>query len=196
MSISYESVFECVDAAVLELTVRWTVYCELFDDEEGVKLLNASGSYVFFLLQRLLLDDTMIALSRLTDPASSGRDKENASLKNLLQRAAHIVSPATLAEASADMDRLEKHVENVRTFRMKVLAHSDLRHALKVESLPRLTFAELEAAMELCRDLMQKLGTREINRSNGYGPIVRYDAGPSVLLRRLRQAAGFDQDDR
>jgi hypothetical protein len=107
---TFEVTFAAIDRSVQQVFARWEIYTQLFDSgEANVALLNASGSYVFFLLQRLLLDDTILALSRLTDPPATGK-KENASIKHLVA----LVQPSlTSPDASAvdtSLASLEQHV--------------------------------------------------------------------------------------
>jgi AbiU2 len=55
---------------------KWGEYHQLFcNGPERIDMLNAVASNFFVLLQRLLFDDAMMHLSRLTDPPqSAGRD--------------------------------------------------------------------------------------------------------------------------
>ncbi len=186
MSTSYESVFKCIDTSVHSLTYRWKIYCELFDSgEDSITLLNSSGASVFGLLQRLLLDDTILCLSRLTDPASSGKDKDNASFQYLIDLARSTLDASIIAEIDIKLNQLDQHVKNIRAYRMKALAHADLKHATKAVVLPNIRYDELEVAMQLCRDLMLKLGTKDIYRT-GYSAIIPFGEGPATLFRLLR----------
>lgn len=189
MSVTYEQVFEAVDLAVQSLTYRWKTYCELFDSgAENLALLNDSGASVFALLQRLLLDDSILALSRLTDPSSSGPGKSNASFKYLHERALGTVKPETLAEAQVLLAELKNLAANIRLHRKKAVAHADLQHAIAQEVLPSLTYDELEKSMQLCRDFMLKMGTSQMYRSGGYSVIVPFGKGVPKLLSCLRAA--------
>ena len=53
-------------------------------------------------------------------------------------------------------------VANARIHRMKALAHSDLRHAVKDEVLPSIKYDDLEESMQMCRDIMLKMGTSKM----------------------------------
>lgn len=191
MSISYEQVFESVNLAVTSLTYRWKTYCELFDSgAENLAVLNESGASVFALFQRLLLDDTILALSRLTDPSLSGKEKKNASFRYLLKYADTKVDPKIITEACDILNSLDKRVANARIHRMKALAHSDLRHAVKDEVLPSIKYDDLEESMQMCRDIMLKMGTSKMYCVS-HNTIVPFGKGPSELLSRLRNARGY-----
>lgn len=184
---TYDDTFEVIDRSIKQLFVKWKVYNQLFGSgDENVALLNKSASYVFFLLQRLLLDDTILTLSRLTDaPESAGQS--NASLKYLVQAA------TLTAENKEKVDEhlldLGKQVANVRIHRNKAIGHADLQHAVGSKELPNISYAELESAMSTMEKVMLLLGTSSISRVGGYeDPIIAFGADGNALLARLRGA--------
>lgn len=188
---TFEALYESLDRKVQDLFVRWEIHTQLFGSgEENVALLNRSGSFVFHLLQRLLLDDTILALSRLTDPPETGRKKKNtnASIKRLVDLARHSLSSTQLLEVDATLVSLERHVVNARTHRDKAIAHSDVEHALGALALPAITYAELEAAMKTLEKLMLQLGSSTIHRVGGYRPIIVFGTDGTALLKRLRES--------
>jgi len=189
MSISLESVFNCVNKNVIKLSYRWKIYCQLFDSgNENIALLNSSGREVFKLFQQLVLDDTILALSRLTDPPSSGKDKDNANIKHILDLAGGSLSSSASTELNTTLARLEVHVQNLRVHRDKALAHSDVKHELQVEVLPPITYDELESAMRECRTLMSKLGSELFKQTSCYDVIVPFGSGGNDLLALLSKA--------
>jgi hypothetical protein len=190
---THDDLYVSLDRSIWAIAARWKIYNQLFNSgEENVALLNSSGSYVFFLLQRLLLDDTILALSRLTDRAFSGKDQkmENASIFHLIQLALPSLAPADCDYIKNSVATLEGHVKKVRTHRDKAIAHADLSHALGLATLPDIEYSELEAAMQELENLMLKLGTSSTRRVGDYGePIIAFGADANVLLARLRQAS-------
>lgn len=191
MPAALESVFECVNDSVIQISFRWKIYCQLFDSgSDNIALLNASGAEVFKLFQRLALDDLMLALSRLTDPAYSGRNKsdENASIKYLLQEAAASLDQNTLAQLHGSFERLENYVRDVRVHRNKALAHPDLHHLLQPDALPRVLYDDLEGAMKECRYLMSTLGKSLFARTCSYDLIIPFGRSGVDLLSLLRKA--------
>ena len=190
MTDTLESVFECVNRSVIQLNLRWKIFCQLFDSgSESIALLNASGAEVFCLFQRLALDDIIMTLSRLTDPSENGRNKsdENANIKYLLQKAVNL-DQDTSAELHASLARIEEYVKDMRVHRNKALAHADLRHTLQPDGLPQLCYDDLEEAMKECRELMSKLGKSLFARTCSYEVIIAYGRSGSDLLSHLRMA--------
>lgn len=188
---AFESIFEAIDRSVQQVFVRWEIYTQLFDSgDENVDLLNASGSYVFFLLQRLLLDDAILALSRLTDPPITGKH-ENASIKHLIGLMRSSLAPADANDVDISLENLERHVSNARIHRDKAIAHADLQHAVGSASLPDIAYTELEGAMQELQKLMLRLGSSSIRRVGGYRPIIAFGTDGNSLLKHLRKAKGL-----
>jgi len=186
---AYEVAFKAVDQSVQQIFVRWEIYTQLFDSgEENVALLNSSGSYVFFVLQRLLLDDTILALSRLTDPPETA-GKENASIKYLVEAMSASLSPELAAEVDASLVKLDAHVASARQHRNKAVAHADLQHAVGAASLPEIAYTELEEAMKELTYLILRLGSASIRRVGGYKPIIAFGTDGKKLLAKLQKAS-------
>lgn len=190
---AFEATFEAIDKSVQQVFVRWKIYGQLFDSgEENVEILNSSGSYVFFLLQRLLLDDMILALSRLSDPpATAGR--ENASIRYLVQ-VAPTLSPKVAPEVNVSLVEFETHVANVRIHRNKAVAHADLQHAVGKAPLPDISYSELEGAMNALTNLMLRLGSPAIHRVGGYEPIIAFGTDGNTLLAKLRKASAAEAE--
>lgn len=186
MGTLLESIFESVDSQVVHLSYTWKIYCQLFDSEDNISLLDSSGGNVFQLFQTLILDHVILALSRLTDPPSHGKGKENANIRYVLELAKDSLSPRVLANVTASLARLDGHVAHLRVYRNKVLAHPDLAHAIRLTDLPPITYDELENAMCECRTLMSMLGMELFKRTSAYDVIIPYGRSGSDLLTRLR----------
>lgn len=186
-----EATFEAIDRSVQQVFARWEIYTQLFDSGgENVDLLNANGSYVFFLLQRLLLDDTILALSRLTDPPATGKH-ENASIEHLIGLVRPSLNPADANDVDVSLGNLGRHVSNARTHRDKAIAHADFQHAVGSASLPDVAYTELEGAMQELQKLMLRLGSSSIRRGGGYRPIITFGTDGNALLKHLRNAKGL-----
>ncbi|MBI3087079.1 MAG: hypothetical protein HYY88_15345 [candidate division NC10 bacterium] len=89
-----ESIFYALNEEVAQLFYRWKIFEQLFSSEGNLRLLNTSGSNVFYLLHVLILDNVFLTLCRLTDPAQQGSN-ENASIPNLVARIDDVIDAAT-----------------------------------------------------------------------------------------------------
>jgi|GEM_PF-1841691 len=189
MSAKLESVFECVNQHVVQLSYRWKIFCQLFDSgSENISLLNASGGNVFNLFQCLILDDAILALSRFTDPASSGKNRNNANIRHLFKLSEGSLNSDVIVEINAALERLDAHMQSLRAYRNKALAHADLQHSLQEAVPSRITYDELEGAMEECRNIMRKLRENLFKRTPRYDVIIPYGRSGSDLLKHLWKA--------
>ena len=149
-------IFSALDKQIIEFYHRWKIYEQLFGSgQENIDLLNKSGSNVFFLFQKMVLDDIFLILSRITDPAQQGKN-ENASLYNLVNRIENQIPNSYDLKLRKQLGELKKVCQNITVHRRKRLAHADINHALKAtaEWLPPVTFGEIEDALSRVRKLM------------------------------------------
>ncbi len=109
---------------VVWLNLKWKIYRDTFENPKRSLLLTEAAPIIFAILQKLLLDDIVITLCRLTDPAESGQGrgrKLNNSLFRLLQ------------EKGGDntiLLKLQKKIKPIRKLRDKNIAHSDFDNTL------------------------------------------------------------------
>jgi hypothetical protein len=62
---------------VADVATEFTLYTQLFVMPDTIDLLNKTASMVFSSYQRSLLNTIYISISRILDPATSGRDKDS-----------------------------------------------------------------------------------------------------------------------
>jgi hypothetical protein len=107
---------------------KWAVFQELFDkDPERIVLLNRMAPNFFYFLKKLLYEDTMLHLSRLTDPREAKIRNEiwpNLTVRGL----AHLISDQSLkTQVEAATDRLTDSCKFARDRRNRQLVHTDLK---------------------------------------------------------------------
>lgn len=195
MSLSLEDVFEAVSKEMYQLTHRWNVNLQLFDSgDDNLKLLNNSGSAVFNLLQKLLIQDAILTISRLTDPSGAG-DRENASIENLLVRAKGTLTSIEYEKYEERREHIYTRVQDLVRHRNKAIAHSDLQHALNKKELPPLFYDDIESAMkELCT-FMSDIARALFARSIKYNVTIPFGHGGDALLRILAVAHKNSSDN-
>jgi hypothetical protein len=70
----------------LLLHLEWAEFKDLFDtNPEQISLMNQSAGWFFFHLQDSILERTLLQIARLMDPPDSGKNKENVTLRSLLE---------------------------------------------------------------------------------------------------------------
>lgn len=188
MEREHRHLLSAIENEFIQLRYRWALFCQLFDSgQANIDLLNKSGSNVFQLFQKLIIDDVMMILCRLSD-----RDKsmghENASIRNLFKRARKNLSDETANEVEAKLLELDAHMKNISTLRNKAISHKDLDHALNTELLPRPTYDELEKSIETVKTLLNSFTRELLNYSANYAVVMPVGRDGNKLLHVLGKA--------
>lgn len=182
-----QQLFQSLEKEFVQLRYRWTIFLQLFDSgEENIDLLNNSGSNVFQLLQKLLIDDTMLTLCRLSDPEKSA-GKENASIYNYIKKAS--ISLEKQTQVDALLAELEKHMKTIRDTRKWAIAHSDLAIKLEKEVSPRVTYDHIESSIDVFHQIFNLLS----GSSSDYVPHIPYGCDGNKLLAVLAQGHSKNQ---
>lgn len=181
----HRDLLNAIEREFIQLRYRWGLFCQLFDSgQANVDLLNKSGSNVFQLFQKLVIDDVMMALCRLSDPNNS-MGHENASVRNLFKRDKENLSEETNKEIDARLLELDEHMKKISTLRNKALSHTDFEHALNTELLPRPTYDELEKSIDAIRSILSKLTDELYDYSTSYVPLMPIGHDGNKLLHVL-----------
>jgi hypothetical protein len=155
--------------------VYWKEYVELFGAKpERIDLLNRAAPAFFHMLQEELWELSLLRISRLTDPAKTGR----AGRKNLtIQALPALISDATLkAEVTALVEDTVLETEFCRDWRNRRIAHNDLLLMLQQPTTPLADASRLQA-----KKALEKL-TAVLNAiSNHYSDSeLRFDLGGRI----------------
>jgi hypothetical protein len=149
------------------LRYKWSEFQELFGKgPERIELLNKVASNFFYILQKLLYEDAMLHLCRLTDPPGN-RCQENLTLLRL----AKLISEQEFsARVQEDAEEVQKKCEFARKWRNKRLAHTDLMSLRneRASPLPSVTCQDIEDALKSMDALLNSVEQH-------------YDVPPSAL---------------
>lgn len=117
------------------LHVRWRQYMQLFGATPGrVDLLNQAAGLFFRVIQDSLFEDTLLHLSRMTDPAQT-RKKANLTIQQLPLL---IADQLLAAEILALVNTAVTKSTFARDWRNRRLAHTDFSLAVEEGATPLL----------------------------------------------------------
>jgi len=187
--------FEELDNEFVWLCVRWINFRQLFAvSEDQIDLLNRAAPAFFGTIQRILQDDLVIGLCRLTDAAVvAGRDNL------VLERLILGLDPTTVSALEVDLRNGLAEVRSVvsplRVHRNRRVAHADLNATVSpaTNPLPPDSRQTLGAALSLMAEYLNRF------RAHFGLPVSMYmdtilglgDAEYLVsLLRRVRPLDG------
>jgi len=184
-------VFEELKREIIWLHGRWIIYRQLFaESRKRLDLLNECASSFFYIVQDVLYGEIQVSLSKLSDPAHSGKFK-NLSLEQL-QLQLEFYGDKHLATGNRlILDELHLKCEPFRLWRNKRLAHLDLDTAMKVspDPLPGISRQMIEDALELIRRYMNQIEGQYDDSETAYQYFAMRsdgDALVSVLRDGLR----------
>lgn len=168
------------------------MYRQLYGtNPERIGLLNESAGTFFNQLQWILLNDTVLALSRLTDPPESfGRD--NLVLAQLIKK----LDPERHKDIIGKLEERLQEVGNLaapfRKIRNRRIAHADLMTALKIDPdpLPGISREIVETALKSIRDFMDEFESWFCESEMVYEHFVM-DADGESLVWQLKRAADY-----
>jgi len=193
--VRHRKLLDAIEREFTQLGYRWAMFRQLFDSgQDNIDLLNKSGSNVFQLLQKLIIDDVMMSLCRLTDPPKS-MGYENASLRNLVGKLGGKLPLESKKKIDAKFIELGEHLGKVMVLRNKALSHTDLTHALNTELLPRPTYDELEGAIDTATSILNEITGKVFDYSSDYIPHIPFGHDGNKLLSVLAKAHGHQQSD-
>jgi hypothetical protein len=142
---------------VVHLQALWETFIDLFGtDQATLELLNEVSSLYFQLSRQAFITDIHMRLSRLTDPATSNRGKQqNISLLRLLHEIEAAGDADFAAKVRSPIDDIVERCSGVRAVRHKLLAHTDLHVALRLTTAPPgIAKADLDSVLNDAIDLM------------------------------------------
>jgi AbiU2 len=135
---------------------KWNEFQELFErGPERIELLNTVASNFFYFLQKLMYEDAMLHLSRLTDPPKTkvgGQQCENLTVMGLAEK---ISVPSLKAKVQVEAEKVWTNCDFARDWRNKQLAHTDLA-TLRTSNaiLPGVDSAKIKDALKSMHTLL------------------------------------------
>jgi hypothetical protein len=118
---------------VIWLHAKWQQYRILFaESQERIDLLNSTAGFFFYMVEKVLREDIVLHIARLTDrPQSVGRDN-----LTLLRLAPALEAYPIAPEIAKLIEQAHKDAGFARDWRNRLLAHTDLDLALNGRATP------------------------------------------------------------
>jgi hypothetical protein len=135
---------------------KWGEFQELYEKgPERIKLLNKVAPNFFHIVNKLLFEDAMLHMCRLTERSTTMGHK-NITLMTLAES---IVDQGFSAQVGKEIDNIKKKCEFARMWRDKRLAHTDMKSLRNehVLPLPSVTSKNIEDAVESMRTMVSSV---------------------------------------
>ncbi len=192
--VQFIAIYDELQSEITWMHGRWLTYRELFaETPKRIELLNEAAGTFFYIIQDVLLDEVQVCLSKLTDPASSGKH-DNLSLEQLQCQLHNHGAPALTARCRLLLDKILSQCQVFRVRRHKTLAHLDLPTAMKQlpKPLPGVSRQMIEDALETVRDYMNEIEAHYNDSEWGYEHFILND-GSGALLATLRAGLRYEE---
>jgi hypothetical protein len=169
------------------LHVKWKNYRALFArDQETIDLLNAAAPAFFHALQRMMWEDVLLHLCRLTDPPKSvGRD--NLTVRRLPDTTP---DPNLQNQVRPLVDDVNQRTQFARDWRNRRLAHRELppTSGQAAQPLASISRQQIEDALGAIRRTMNCIEQHYLHAPVSYEHSVEALGGVESLLARLRKS--------
>jgi len=189
MSSTLKPQLERLHTELVWLHTRWINYRQLLaEGPEQVGLLNCVAPSFFGVIERVMRDDIVIGLSRLTD-----RKRVAAKDTLTLSRLIHELHPAddrTLAiQLRGRLKEINAKIKDIRTHRNQRVAHLDLVAAIPAVSVVSLGFSRqtISEVLTMIGDFLNCLQVYFGNTPTGFDKTYTQYGDASVLVSQLRR---------
>lgn len=182
--------FNSLKRCTIGLWTDWLLYRQLYGSEVRVSLLNNSGGHLFHILQHSMLDRLLLGLTRLTDPAKTGKHA-NLSLSALVEE--EELQPQLKDRLSQQLTVLHMSVGAMREHRNKRIAHADLAALTDPEAaLQGYKIDDIENALNQVAEFLNSYEFQSSDSHTAYDQCILPIGGDGErLVRCLKEAEAF-----
>jgi hypothetical protein len=188
MAKEMEEEFRLIQKELFTIIAKWQTFVDLYGTESHVALLNNTAPLFFHIVQDIFVDNIILSVQRLLDPATSAR-KQTLSIAHLIDHLAQS-GPAPLYSEVHDLySNIRTNAARLKTIRDKLLAHNDLsekrnQSASLYTGVTRNFIAE--QITSLCK-LMNKIHSSLNDTDTYYEGAANVPDGSLALLDALRR---------
>ena len=189
-----DEVFQELKDEIQWLYVRWIIYRQLFAaSERRIDLLNESASAFFYIIQDVLLWEIQVALSKLTDPARSGKH-DNLSLEQLQSRVEAQCEQQLATTLLTLLNDLNAKCQCFRLHRNKRLAHLDLTTAMQSTSnpLPGVSRQMIQEALDVACEYLNTIERHYTQTETGYEHFIMH-SDANALTGLLKSGLRYEE---
>lgn len=178
------------------LHFEWNQYAELFGtDPSRIEVMNAAAPHFFWSLERVLWQDILLSLSRLSDPTGTG-GQQNLTFRRLLPAVPKDGPGVALVSA---LDEYERRSLFARDWRHTLFAHRAYAYAAEPDAHPltHASRASVLSALEAAREVMNVLERHYQGSPTSYEDCLDPIGGAHDLLvcldRGIQARLGIEQ---
>jgi hypothetical protein len=193
MPETIKSTFDDLKDEVAWLHTIWENHRQLFQTSEKRRKLLAEWAYAFFLIiHQVLIDNVLLLLSKLTDPAGEGKTQRLSS-ETLQKRVEKHGDHKLVSELKETLGKLKEKSHVIRTHRNKRLAHIDMEVKMKRAELDHVSVEMVEEMLALAGAYMNAVEGHYYQREVRYQFGIDSYSDADALVTKLRHGLRFEQ---
>lgn len=181
------------------IRLQWQMYDALYGhSEERYNLLNKSAPMFFYMVDYLFVDNFILALSRLGDPAKQTIKKEaveNFTLELLYARLDQTTDAALIQKLKTLLADYQTKCAAIREQRKKRVAHTDFNTKMLADKhpLPEVSRQIIEEALEAAEDYLMLFENHFSGDNCASSHNILSADSAHTLLDRLYKAVAYDK---
>lgn len=156
MKENSKETFDKLKSEVTRCHFYWIIYRQILGTSENrIHIINKTNPSFFLMFQDLLFDYITLELSKLTDPADFGKNK-NLSLHFLLEQMNDEINEIFRIKLLSILEELKEATELFRNRRNKKIAHFDVQ-SLNNKNEFGISRQSVEDALKIIRNFMNEI---------------------------------------
>lgn len=176
------------------LTFKWIEFKELYGTKESrFELMNKTAPFFFFTIQKVLWENLLLGVARITDPTVT-MGKKNTTLKALGQ---YIQDDNFKSEIENDLNDILTESKFCRDWRNRWIAHMDYELAVDRQNarpLEAATRQKLRVTIGKIHELYNKITFKYLDSTTAW-QMLDSDRGAISLLYRIEDGLRFDKEN-
>ena len=187
-----------LEVELVWIYAKWRQFESVFAaPSPDIEVLNATAPDFFVQARDALIDDVLLSLCRVTDPARDRRGFENFSLGQLAEHPDVQALSGLAQEVAQLIAEADTRVNFARQRRNKRLAHSDLPTVLRAEDNPLLPYkrSDVNAALAAISAVVSRIQLHLTGCDGYYDDAVGFGDGHR-LFQYLRAGMAAERERR
>ncbi len=175
------------------LTFKWIEFRELFGEKQSrFELMNSTAPFFFFTVQKVLWENLLLGVARITDPAVT-MSKKNTTLNAISQ---YLEDQTFKTDFENSLTNILNDSKFCRDWRNRWIAHMDYELAVNPENakpLEEATRRKLRTSLEDIQSLYNEISFKYFGSTVGW-EMLSSNRGAIALLYRIEDGIRFDEE--
>lgn len=193
MGSDFGALFYSLYNEISWLTYKWVEFRELYGSKESrIELMNKTAPFFFYTVQKVLWENLLLGIARITDPPKSFK-KKNTTLLAIKQ---HLEDPEIRTEFDNCIADILAEGQFCRDWRNRWIAHMDYELGVNrgnAKPLERASRLKLRLTIEKIQSLYNKISLKYLGSTTAW-ELISSDTGALSLLYRIQDGLRHEEE--